>query len=404
MREVVITNGVRTAIGKIGGSLKDIADKDLATLVVKDLIENRAKIDPKEIDHVILGQVKQSSDPSNIARVISLMSDIPEEVPAYTVNCQCGSGLKSIMDAYDMISTELADVIVAGGVESMSQSVYVMRNTHDGLGSGNFSIEDSLTAGGPGGVPFDQYGNQPMGITAENLQVKYDISRERQDEFAHNSQVKMDNAIKAGRFKEQILPVEIKKGDKTFLFDTDEHPFLSSYEKLSTLRPVFKSNGTVTAGNSSGRNDGAAAVLVMSSEKAKKLGYDPIVKITAVASSGCEPTIMGIGPVECTRQVLEKAGLTINDIDVIELNEAFAAQSLAVVEEWKKWGISEEELMEKLNPNGGAIAHGHPLACTATALTIKCMYELVRVPEKKYGIITLCCAGGIGVAMLIEKC
>ena len=404
MKEVVITSGVRTAIGKIGQSLKDFSDKDLGAIVIKDLLENRAKIDPKEIDHVIFGEVKQSADPSNIARVVSLMADIPETVPAYTVNIQCGSGLHAIMDAFQMIRLEEADAIVAGGVENMSQSVYFMRNSSNGLGSGNYSIEDSLTQGGPGAIPFDQYGNQPMGITAENLADRYSISREAQDKFAQASQEKMATAMKEGRFKEQIVPIEIKVGNETKVFDTDEHPFLSSLEKLSTLRPVFKKDGSVTAGSSSGRNDGASAVLVMSKEKAEELDMEPLVKIRSIATSGCEPEIMGIGPVECTRMVLKDAGLTIHDIDVIELNEAFAAQSLAVLEEWKNWGISEEELMEKVNPNGGAIAHGHPLGCTGAALTVKCIYELLRVPEKKYGIITLCCAGGLGVAMLIEKC
>lgn len=404
MKEVVITHGLRTPIGKVGASLKDIDSVTLGALVMDQLITNRAKIDPAKLDHVILGEVKQSADPSNTARVAALLAGIPETVPAYTVHRQCGSGLQAIIDAYQMIRSDEATAVLAGGVENMSQSVYFMRNTSSGLGSGNYTIEDSLVAGGPGAVPADIYGNQPMGMTAEKLADLYNISRQEQDEFAQLSQERMAAAMAAGRFDEQTLPVKVqtKKGEK--LFSKDEHPFLSSVESLSVLKPAFKAGGSVTAGNSSGRNDGAAAVLVMAKEKADELGLAPMVKILAVSASGCDPTIMGIGPVECTRKALEKASLTINDLDVIELNEAFAAQSLAVLEEWKKWGISGEELLRKVNPNGGAIAHGHPLGCTGTALTVKCMYELSRCPQYRYGLITLCCAGGLGVAVVIEKC
>jgi acetyl-CoA C-acetyltransferase len=403
MKEIVITHGVRTPIGKVGKSLRGFSDLELGKLVMKDLIQNRAKIPVKEIDHVIMGEVKQSADPSNIARVVALASGIPSEVPAYTVHRQCGSGLQAIMDAYQMILCDEADVVAAGGVENMSRSVYFMRNTRSGLGSGDYTIEDSLTSGGPGAIPEDQYGSQPMGITAENLADRYGISRLRQDTFAQASQEKTAAAIREGRFKEQILPVEVDTPKGKAVFDTDEHPFLSDMEKLGKLPPAFKKDGSVTAGNSSGRNDGAAMVLVMSAEKAASLGFTPLARIRAVASSGCDPVVMGLGPVECTRIALERSGLTINDLDVIELNEAFAAQSIAVAEEWKKWGITEDALMQKINPNGGAIALGHPLGCTGAALTIKCMYELRRVPANRYGLITLCCAGGLGVAMIIEK-
>lgn len=399
MKDIVITHGVRTPIAKTGQSLRNVPALELGSLVVRELLENRARIRPSEIDHVIFGQVKQSSDPSNIARVVALSSDIPDTVPAYTVHRQCGSGLQAIMDAYQMITCGEAGVIVAGGVENMSQSVYFMRNSRNGLGNGNYSIEDSLTEGGPGAIPKEIYGSNPMGITAENLASLYNISRLAQDEFAQLSQEKAARAVAQGYFKEQILPVS-REGR---IFDTDEHPFLSGLEKLGQLKPAFKKDGSVTAGNSSGRNDGAAAVLVTSSEKAGELGLKPMVRIRSIGSSGCDPTIMGIGPVECTRIALERAGLTMNDIDVIELNEAFAAQSIAVIEEWIKWGVDRESLMKKINPNGGAIALGHPLGCTGVALTVKCIYELNRVAEKRYGLITLCCAGGLGVAMIVEK-
>ena len=403
MKEVVITHGVRTPIAKVEKSLKNFSDLELGKLVIKDLVNNRAKISADEIDHVIMGEVKQSADPSNIARVAALAAGIPADVPAYTVHRQCGSGLQAIMDAYQMILCGDAEVVLAGGVENMTRSVYFMRNSRSGLGSGDYVIEDSLTAGGPGAIPEDQYGSQPMGITAEKLADMYNIPRLRQDEFAQLSQEKAFAAISEGRFKEQILPIEVETPKGKIVFDTDEHPFLSSIEKLGALRPAFKKDGSVTAGNSSGRNDGAAAVLVMAADKAAELGCKPMVKILSIASSGCDPSIMGIGPVECTRIALERAGLTIHDIDVIELNEAFSAQSIAVVEAWLKWGITEKDLMEKLNPNGGAIALGHPLGCTGAVLAVKCMYELLRVAEKRYGLITLCCAGGLGVAVIIEK-
>ncbi|WP_313583305.1 thiolase family protein [Lacrimispora sp.] len=403
MKEIVITHGVRTPIGKFGASLSNVSDLELASLVLENLVKERAKLNPEEIDHVILGEVRQSSEPSNIARTAALSCNIPEKVPAYTVHRQCGSGLQAIMDAYQLIACGEARIVVAGGAENMSQSSYFMRNTASGLGTGNYTIEDSLVAGGPGSTPVRLYGNLPMGVTAENLAESYGISRDEQDRFAQRSQERMAKAMEEGRFDEQILPVELKTKDGARMFSKDEHPFLTTYEKISTLKPVFKKEGTVTAANSSGRNDGAAAVLIMDREVAKRLGYQPLAIIRGIGSSGCDPRMMGLGPVRSTQIALQKTGLTIHDLDVIELNEAFAAQSIAVIEEWKKWGISEEELIEKINPNGGAIAHGHPLGCTGAALSVKCMYELKRVPEKRLGLITLCCAGGLGVAVILEK-
>jgi acetyl-CoA C-acetyltransferase len=383
--------------------LRDISAAELGRLVAEELLRERAKLPPTELDHVVMGQVKQSAEPSNIARVVALAAGIPETVPAYTVHRQCGSGLQAIMDACQMILCGDAEAVMAGGAENMSQSVYFMRDSRAGLGNGDYRIEDSLTAGGPGAIPAAVYGSQPMGVTAENLAERYGISRRRQDEFAQASQEKAALAILEGRFKEQILPVAINGPKGPALFDTDEHPRLTDLGKLADLRPVFKQDGGVTAGNSSGRNDGAALVLVMSGEKASKLGYRPLARVRAMAASGCDPTVMGLGPVECSRRALERAGIGIQDLDVIELNEAFAAQSIAVMEEWKAWGIDEDSLARKINPNGGAIALGHPLGCTGAALTVKCVYELLRVPENRYGLITLCCAGGLGVAMIIEK-
>jgi acetyl-CoA C-acetyltransferase len=404
MREVVIAQAVRTPIGRIGGSLKDVSEKELGCLVLMELLR-RARLTDGNVDHVILGHVRQSSDPSNTARVVALMAGIPEAVPAYTVHRQCGSGLQAIMDATQVIRCGDADVIVAGGTENMSQSAYYIRGARHGLGNGDHPIEDSLTQGGPGAVPADIYGQLPMGITAEKLADKYQIPRDEQDRFALESQVKAARAIEEGRFNEQIVPVPVVSPDgQQGLFGTDEHPRMITAEKLAALPPVFRKNGSVTAGNSSGRNDGAAAVLVMAEEKARDLGIRPQARILSIASSGCDPTIMGIGPVECTRIALDRANLTLKDIDVIELNEAFAAQSLAVVREWMEWGLDRDAIMSKLNPNGGAIALGHPLGCTGAALTVKCLYELYRIPEHRYGLITMCCAGGLGVALILGKC
>jgi acetyl-CoA C-acetyltransferase len=405
MGEVIITHAVRTPIGRIGGGLRDVSEKELGSLVVKELLR-RSSLADGEIDQVILGHVRQSADPSNTARVVALMAGIPESVPAYTVHRQCGSGLQAIMDADRMIRCGEAEVIVAGGTENMSQATYFIRNARHGLGNGDHPIEDSLTQGGPGSVPEQIYGQLPMGLTAENLAEKYRISREEQDRFSLDSQIKAARAMKEGRFKGQIVPVPVSSSSigRVALLDTDEHPRMTTLEKLAALPPVFRKGGSVTAGNSSGRNDGAAAVLVMAGEKARDLGRMPQARILSVAASGCDPTIMGIGPVECTRLALMGAKLTLSEIDVIELNEAFASQSLAVIREWIQWGIDGETLMAKINPNGGAIALGHPLGCTGAALTVKCLYELRRVHANRYGLITMCCAGGLGVAMIIEKC
>lgn len=404
MGEVVITHAVRTPIGRIGGGLRDVSEKELGRLVVRELL-GRSGLAGQQLDQVILGHVRQSADPSNTARVVALMAGIPESVPAYTVHRQCGSGLQAVMDADRMIRCGEAGVIVAGGTENMSQAIYFIRNARHGLGNGDHPIEDSLTQGGPGSVPEEIYGRLPMGITAENLAEKYRISREQQDRFSLESQEKAARAMQEGRFKEQIVPVPVSSpAGEVLLFDTDEHPRLTTLDKLAALPPAFRKGGSVTAGNASGRNDGAAAVLVMAEEKARELGQNPQARILAVAASGCDPTIMGIGPVECTRIALKKAGLTLSGIDVIELNEAFASQSLAVIREWIQWGIDGETLMAKINPNGGAIALGHPLGCTGAALTVKCLYELRRVNAHRYGLVTMCCAGGLGVAMIIEKC
>ena len=285
----------------------------------------------------------------------------------------------------------------------MSRAPYFLRHTESGFGNGDYKIEDSLTAGGPGAIPAGRYGVQPMGVTAENLAQRYHISREEQDVFSMESQKKAARAILEGRFQTQILPVETQADGIGAIFNTDEYPFLSSMEKLAGLSPSFLKGGSVTAGNSSGRNDGAAAVLLMSQAACTQLGYLPAVRVLSVGTSGCDPLVMGLGPVESTQKALHRAGLTLDDIDVIELNEAFAAQSIAVLREWESWGIGRDALLNKVNPNGGAIALGHPLGATGAILTVKCMYELQRRPSGRYGLVTLCCGGGLGVALVLEK-
>lgn len=394
MKEVVIIDGVRTAIGKLGGSLINETADYLAEKVISALIE-RTGIDTSEIDEVILGQAKQSADQSNVARIAALRAKIPIEVPAYTVHRQCGSGLQSINNAAQQIALNLSDVIIAGGTESMSTAPYYIRNARYGYGAGNGLILDPNTESQPGSQP-EHYNIKTMGETAENLAEKYFISREDQDAFAQLSQERTHYAIENGYFESQIAPYEIKGRKTLSLFSVDEHPRLTSLEKLSTLKPVFRKEGSVTAGNSSGRNDGASALLVMSKEKAEQLGLKPKVKIIAQAAAGVDPTIMGIGPVPATLKALKQANLSIEDIDVIELNEAFAAQSLAVIEELKLD-------INKVNPNGGAIALGHPIGATGAILMTKLIHELERT-GKRYGLVTLCIAGGLGITTIVENC
>jgi acetyl-CoA C-acetyltransferase len=395
MKEVVIVEGVRTAIGKLGGSLLNETADILGSTVIRELL-NRTQLDPTLIDEVILGQAKQSADQSNVARLASLRAELPITVPGYTVHRQCGSGLQSINNAAQQIALGYSDIIIAGGTESMSTAPYYLRNARYGYGVGNAVMLDPNTESQPGSQPFEVYGISTMGETAENLAEKYSISREEQDAFAHLSQERTAKAIQEGYFDKQIVPYEVKKRKSIEIFEKDEHPFLTSKEKLSTLKPVFRKGGTVTAGNSSGRNDGAAALLIMSNEKALELGYKPKVKILAQAAAGVDPSIMGIGPVPATLKALKQANLSIQDIDIIELNEAFAAQSIAVINEL---GLD----INRVNPNGGAIAMGHPIGATGAILMTKLIHELERT-GKRYGLVTLCIAGGLGVSTIVENC
>ncbi|MGC8867187.1 MAG: acetyl-CoA C-acetyltransferase [Elusimicrobiales bacterium] len=388
---VYIVDGLRTPIGSFGGSLKDFSATKLGEIVVKKIIEKN-KIDVNEIDEVIFGNVLQSGNGMNVARQIQLNSGIPKEKTAMTVNMVCGSGLRSIALAYSLIRAHEAKMIIAGGTESMSNAPYAVKNARWGYKMGNGELIDLMIYDGL----WDIFNNYHMGITAENLAEKYNISRSEQDEFAVMSQNRAEKAIKEARFKDEIVPIEIhqKKGD-VIVFDTDEHPrFGTTIEKLSALKPAFKKDGTVTAGNASGINDGAAAVLLASEEGVKKNNLKPMARIVAYGCYGVEPSVMGIGPVEAVRLTLQKAGWRKEDVELWELNEAFAVQSIAVI---KELGLNPNIV----NVNGGAIALGHPIGASGARITVTLLYEMKKRRLKK-GIAALCIGGGMGIALACE--
>ncbi len=394
MKNVVIVDAVRTAIGKLGGSIGNESADFLGAHVIEELIQ-RTNLEKDAVEEVILGQAKQSADASNLARVAMLRAGIPVEVPGYTIHRQCGSGVQAVNSAMQQIQTGLSDIIIAGGAESMSTAPYYVNRVRFGTKSGDVSLKDPNTASQPGSQPREIYGDLNMGITAENIAEKYGISRESQDEFALGSQGKAKNAIEKGYFKKEITPYQVKTRKGNVAFEVDEHPRETTLEKLASLKPVFKEGGTVTAGNASGRNDGAAALLVMSEDEASKRGYKPKARIIAQASVGCSPELMGMGPVYAMQKALKQTNLSVADLDVVELNEAFASQAIACV---NMLGLD----YSKVNPNGGAIAMGHPIGATGAILLTKLVYELERT-GKKYGAVTLCIAGGMGIATIIEN-
>lgn len=395
MKEVVIVGAKRTAIGSYGGSLKNVPAKELGAIAIKGAIE-QAGIKPEDVEEVIMGDVLQGGLGQNVARQMSLGAGLPIETPAMTINKVCGSGLRAVELAAQIIKAGDADIIVAGGAENMSMTGYALPNMRWGARMFNTPAVDMMVNDGL----WDVYNNYHMGITAENVAEKYGLTREELDAFALASQNKAEAAIKAGKFKDEIVPVEIpqRKGDP-IVFDTDEFPrFGATAEALAKLKPAFKKDGgVVTAGNASGINDSGAAVVVMSAEKAEELGVKPLAKIVSYASAGVDPSIMGIGPVPATQKALEKAGLTIDDMDLYEANEAFAAQSVAV---GKDLGFDPE----KLNVNGGAIALGHPIGASGCRILITLIYEMMKRPEAKKGLATLCIGGGMGTAVIVEKC
>lgn len=392
MREVVIASAVRTAVGSFGGSLKDVAAVDLGATVIKEAIK-RAGIKGEQVQEVIMGNVLQAGLGQNPARQAVIKAGLPVEVPAFTLNKVCGSGLRAVSLACQMIKAGDADVIIAGGMESMSKAPYILNTARWGQRMGNGQMVDGMINDGL----WDAFNNYHMGITAENIAEQWGLTREEQDAFAAASQQKAEKAIKEGKFKEEIVPVVIpqRKGDP-IVFDTDEYvKFGATAEKLAKLKPAFKKDGTVTAGNASGINDGAAAFVIMSADKAKELGVTPLAKITSYGSAGLEPSIMGYGPFHATKVALEKVNLTVEDLDLIEANEAFAAQSLAV-------GKDLKFDMEKVNVNGGAIAIGHPIGASGARILVTLLHEMKKRDAKK-GLATLCIGGGMGTALVVER-
>lgn len=392
MRDVVIVGAARTPIGSFGGSLKNVPTRTLGAVAVKEAIK-RAGIKPEDVDEVVLGCVLQGALGQNIARQISLDAGIPEEVPAMTLNKVCGSGLRSVSLAAQIIKAGDADIVVAGGAENMSMAAYAMPSARWGARMNNTKMVDMMVNDGL----WDAFNDYHMGITAENIAEQWGLTREELDEFAAASQQKAVAAIKAGKFKEEIVPVEIpqRKGDP-IVFDTDEFPREGvTAESISKLKPAFKKDGIVTAANASGINDSGAAVVVMSKEKADELGLKPLCTIKSYASAGVDPKIMGIGPVPSSRKALEKAGMKVEDLDLIEANEAFAAQSVAV---GKDLGFNKEIL----NVNGGAIALGHPIGASGCRILITLIHEMAK-RDAKTGLATLCIGGGQGTAMVVER-
>lgn len=394
MKDVVIISTARTALGKIGGTLKDIQPEQLLTTVFEAAIK-RSGIHPAIIDEVIAGQAKQTTDAPNIARVAALAAHIPEEIPAYTVHRQCASGMQAVYSAAEEIMCGDSDVVLTGGVESMSTAPFYIRGARFGVGNGNTQFIDPNIESQPKSQPNGIYGTFNMIQTADKVAKEYGISRAECDEFAYASQQKAIKAIDNNLFKEEIIPLRIPQRKKEDLvFDTDEFPKRdTSPAKLAKLKPI-NTDGVTTAGNASGRNDGASAILVMSADKAQELGIKPLAKIIGIAAAGVNPTIMGIGPVAACRKLFKKINMSIDDFDLYEINEAFAAQSLACAKE-----LSMD--MNKLNVNGGAIALGHPLGCSGSRIIGTLIYELKR-RHGKYGLASICIAGGLGMALALE--
>lgn len=391
MKEVVIVGAARTPIGSFNGALSGVSAVDLGAIVIKEAI-HRAGITPDMVDETIMGCILQSGQGQGVARQAAVKAGIPVEKPAMTINMICGSGLKSVQLAVQSIVSGDSEIVVAGGTENMSQAPYVLRNARNGYRMGHGEIVDTMIHD----ALTDAFNNYHMGMTAENLADKYSVSREEQDQFAVGSQNKAEAAIKEGRFKDEIVPVVIpsKKGD--VIVDTDEFPRAgATLEGMAKLRPAFKKDGSVTAGNASGINDGAAALVIMSAEKAKELGLEILGKVAGYGSAGVDPSIMGIGPVPAVKKALEKAKLEMKDMDLIEANEAFAAQALSVAKEL-------QFDMEKVNVNGGAIALGHPVGASGARILITLLYEMKKRDAKR-GLATLCIGGGMGTAVVIER-
>lgn len=391
MEDVVIVAAGRTAVGKFGGSLAKVSGADLGAHVIKQLLA-KSGVPADAVSEVLMGQVLTAAAGQNPARQASIKAGVPDTTPAMTINMVCGSGLRATHLAAQAIKCGDAKIVIAGGQESMSMSPHAMPGSRDGFRMGDAKMVDTMIVDGL----WDAFNQYHMGATAENVARKYDISRKEQDEFALQSQLKAEAAQKAGKFKDEIIPYEIVTKKGTTVFDSDEYPkHGSTLEALSSLRPAFNKEGTVTAGNASGINDGAAAVIMMSASTAEQMGLKPMARIKAYASAGVDPAIMGMGPVSATRLCLQKAGWGVNDIDLMEINEAFAAQAIAVNKEMG-WDTS------KINVNGGAIAIGHPIGASGARILVTLLHEMIRRDAKR-GLASLCIGGGMGVALAVER-
>ena len=390
-KKIVLAGACRTAIGTMGGALSTTSPQDLGAAVIKDAL-NRAGVKPEQVDHVYMGCVFQAGLGQNVARQASLKAGLSVETPAVTVNVVCGSGLNCVNMAAQMIMCGDADIVVAGGMENMSMAPYALKSARYGYRMGNAPMIDTMV----NDALWDAFNDYHMGVTAENVAEQWGLTREQLDQFAASSQQKACAAIEAGKFKDEITPIEIKKKKETIVFDTDEGPRPgTTAEGIARLRPAFKKDGIVTAANASSINDGAAAIVVMSEEKAKELGIKPMATWVAGALAGVDPTIMGVGPVAATKKVMAKTGMSINDFELIEANEAFAAQSLAVAHD-----LAFD--MDKVNVNGGAIALGHPVGASGCRILVTLLHEMVKRDAKK-GLATLCIGGGMGCATIVER-
>ncbi len=400
MKKVYVVGAKRTAIGSFLGTLSTVGAGEMGATVVKDLL-NETKLDPKNISEVIVGNVLPAGQGQGIGRQVSIYAGIPAEVPAFAVNMVCGSSMKAIMDGYLKIQAGWDDVVIAGGVESMSQTPHLLSTSRNGQKLGDMKATDHMVFD----ALTDKYNNYHMGITAENIVEKYSISREEQDAFAIASQEKAIAAVDAGKFKDEITPVEVKMRRETITFDTDEYPNRrTSLEKLASLRPAFKRDGgSVTAGNSSGINDGAAFVMIASEEACKKYNLTPLAEIIGVGQGGVDPAIMGMGPVPAIKDVLDRTELKLDQMELIELNEAFAAQSLGVITQLAEdHGVAKDWILERANVNGGAIALGHPVGTSGARIVVTLMYEMKK-RGLDLGLASLCIGGGMGTAMIIKN-
>lgn len=400
MSKVFIVAAKRTAIGKFLGSLSNVSPADMAAEVIRTIIAE-TKISPDKIDEVIVGNILMAGYKQGIARQAAIKAGIPVEVPAYAINMICGSGMKAVIDGAIHIKAGEAEVVMAGGTESMSNAGYVLPGTiRNGQKMADFNAVDHMVSDGL----TDAFEGYHMGITAENIAEKYGISRQDQDEFAYNSQVKAATAIDEGRFKKEIVPISVRKGKETIIFDTDEFVNRGTNpEKLANLKPAFKKDGTVTAGNASGINDGASFILLASEEALKKYNLTPLAEVISTGQGGVEPSIMGMGPVPAIEKALKKANMDLKDMDILELNEAFAAQSLAVIRTLASThGVSEEWIKQHTNVNGGAIALGHPIGASGNRITVSLIHEMMK-SNKQYGLASLCIGGGMGTAIILKK-